>query len=550
VPLTAVNFVNKGPVLHADLLQFYNLFTGVMIDQPVTFKNAVSIGGSQGISTVPLRLYGTTGQSGHLIDLYTDPTQAQPGFGFSALGSFGWGPGGTAGQDTFLSRVARQNGHASDTAGLLVQPYLEVMGTVQATGLTSLGGASITGALSAGSAAISGTLTAGATTITGLLTVTGNVNAYYLTTSDGSNGVVQARNGSLYLRSSGGANSVIIDTGSGGLTVPAGPINTTGALSVGGNATISGGTLTVSSANSGILYLGDAAISRWNPQQIRFMGNSGITIAAGNLAFENAGSQIVFASGGTLSSSASPARLVTNVPFAPFAVTDGGTGGNINLGSPTVNGVLSCNPTWGVIVQSNVAKGAILFSDNSGTGLYLGLQSDSANGGYHFVGYNKLYAQQWIIEGSSYAYITLGRSANEIALDVHAITQGDHYVNGTLSAGNVINRSSRVLKSDILGLNNANAMARVMDPRVGPVTFQAAPSVQAEIDARGIPPNGYRPYARQVGFLAEDMQYVVPEAVAYDATTSEATGINYGALTAILWAALRDLNTRAVAFGI
>ena len=145
MPLSATNFVTKGPVLHADMLQFFNLFTGVMLDQPVTFKNTLTLGGNQGSSTVPLKIYGAVGQTGHLLDLYADTGQAQPGFGFGAAGNFAWGPGGVSPQDTFLSRVATQNGHASDTAGLLVQPYLEVAGPIQANSYQFANGATLTG---------------------------------------------------------------------------------------------------------------------------------------------------------------------------------------------------------------------------------------------------------------------------------------------------------------------------------------------------------------------------------------------------------------------
>jgi hypothetical protein len=128
MPLTSTNFINKGPVLHADLIQFFNLFTGAMTDQPITFANVVSVGGSQAVSSVPLKLYGAVGQTTHLIDLYVDHTQSQPGFGLDALGTHAWGPSGGGAVDTWLSRVARQNGHTSDTAGILIQPYLEVAG--------------------------------------------------------------------------------------------------------------------------------------------------------------------------------------------------------------------------------------------------------------------------------------------------------------------------------------------------------------------------------------------------------------------------------------
>src|SRR5215472_899157 len=101
-----------------------------MVDQPITFKNTVNVGGSQGTTTVPLKLYGAVGQTTHLIDLYQDPSQAQPGWGIAALGAMGWGPSGSGAQDTFLSRIATQNGHASDTSGLLINPYLEVVGNL------------------------------------------------------------------------------------------------------------------------------------------------------------------------------------------------------------------------------------------------------------------------------------------------------------------------------------------------------------------------------------------------------------------------------------
>jgi hypothetical protein len=42
---------------------------------------------------------------------------------------------------------------------------------------------------------------------------------------------------------------------------------------------------------------------------------------------------------------------------------------------------------------------------------------------------------------------------------------------------------------------------------------------------------------------------VVPEAVSFDSETGEAAGIDYGKLTAILWAALRNIDARVTALG-
>jgi len=103
----------------------------------VTFKNMLTLGGSQGSTTVPLKVYGAVGQTGHLLDLYTDNTNANPGWGIAAAGQMGWGPGGAAPIDTNLSRVALQNGHATDTAGLLVSPYLEITGVMALDGSIS-----------------------------------------------------------------------------------------------------------------------------------------------------------------------------------------------------------------------------------------------------------------------------------------------------------------------------------------------------------------------------------------------------------------------------
>lgn len=325
MPLSTTNFHTRGPVKSLDMMQFVNLFTGVMNDQPVTFRNSVSIGGDQSNITVPLKIYGAPTQTTNLIDLYPDRTSPQPGFGFSAKGAFAWGPGGTAPQDTFLSRIASQNGHAGDTAGLLLNPRLEITAglqvgsglTVLGGGMNVVGGATISGNLGlTGSATISGALSVGTTSsFTGHMDINmqppalsngayadghlqlmaggalnprigfhqvgstalalyketaqerlrikgagGNdwgiwtnetrsdmdLNARYLSTGDGSNGIVSARNGSLYIRSSGANYNAIFDTGSAGVIISSGPLSVQ-AFNAAGAATLSS-TLTVASS--------------------------------------------------------------------------------------------------------------------------------------------------------------------------------------------------------------------------------------------------------------------------------------------------------------
>lgn len=140
MPLNSVDFVPKGPIRSADIQQFVNLFTGVMLDQPVAFKNSLTVGGAQGATTAALSLFGAPNQTSNLLNLYPNPASLTPTFGFAAYGQFGWGAGGQQVQDTFLSRIATQNGHAVDTAGLLITPMLEVPTLAVDTTLTFVQG--------------------------------------------------------------------------------------------------------------------------------------------------------------------------------------------------------------------------------------------------------------------------------------------------------------------------------------------------------------------------------------------------------------------------
>jgi site-specific recombinase XerD len=89
----------------------------------------------------------------------------------------------------------------------------------------------------------------GTSTVGQKLQVEGNVYAHggYLYTTDGSNGLVQAQNGNLYLRPVGSGNSVNMDTGptnvsGGALNVSGGSITNTGSYSWAGNQIMDGTT--------------------------------------------------------------------------------------------------------------------------------------------------------------------------------------------------------------------------------------------------------------------------------------------------------------------
>ena len=134
--LVATNFVPQGPIKSVDIKQFVDLFTGVMTDQPVTFKNATLLGGSQGTTTAPLKLFGVVGQTSALAEAYVSSGAASPTWGVTGIGIQSWSPGSPSAYDTNLSRIALQNGHVSDTAGIFISPRLEVPpGTFDGTAL-------------------------------------------------------------------------------------------------------------------------------------------------------------------------------------------------------------------------------------------------------------------------------------------------------------------------------------------------------------------------------------------------------------------------------
>jgi hypothetical protein len=241
MPLDPTNFHPNGPVASADMRQFYDLFTGAMADQPVTFRNVATVGGNQGITTVPFKIYGSPGQNTNLIDLYPDRSSSQPGFGIGASGQFGWGPGGTAPQDTHMSRIGNQNGHTDNAAGLYVVPALELLGDMKVSGSTV-----ITGDLTAGTLSVSGggLGTIGATRInfspTAFIMAYPSDNTYILlpklTVTPGTtslagvtvNGTSQMNGAAAVTGGLTVSNSLNVASGS--LSVPGGNISTGGAL--------------------------------------------------------------------------------------------------------------------------------------------------------------------------------------------------------------------------------------------------------------------------------------------------------------------------------
>ena len=354
-------------------------------------------------------------------------------------------------------------------------------------------------------------------------------------------------------------------------------------------------------ANGTYLLWSDASITRWNPAQLRLIGTAGVNIQ-GPVVIEGtsgltAGGIIAAGPGGAIGSNGdvvaarSPgvgyiwlgtngqhylgfdgsnyqmitSGLVLGGALNCGAIVSSGTiqsGGNISAGGGggffTSSIIYLNNPSntmylqqagtnvMRIAVQSSSGGGYWQFFDGAG-GFYLNMAYDTG-GQIHYTGYNTLNATAWRIEGQSCG-IQVGRSNLELQAVTHFLTGGACYITLDCSAVSYATRSSRKIKEGIVRLGDDAAMARVLDQRAHPVNFRWAWAEWRKREAIGAAPNSPVPRNQQVGFVAEDMQYVVPEVVSYDSDTGEATGINYGALTAILWAAVRQLDRRVKALG-
>lgn len=163
---------------------------------------------------------------------------------------------------------------------------------------------------------------------------------------------------------------------------------------------------------------------------------------------------------------------------------------------------------------------------------------------------NKIAALQFVISNSSFAYMALGRSASEIGANVHFYSQGNIYAVSDVSGATITNRSSRKIKEGIVPLDSNSLIARIRDSRVNPVGFRWNwEEMKKRQQLEPLPPHSLVPRNSHLGFIAEEMEHVVPEAVSWDSTTGEASGINYGILTAVLWGAVRNLDDRLTALG-
>ena len=566
MPLDATHFYVKGPVNSADLRQFYDLFTGAMNDQPVTFVNTLSVGGNQGVTTVPFRIFGAPGQNTNLIDLYPDRTSAQPSFGFSAVGQFAWGPGATSPQDTFLSRIATQHGHSGgDSAGLLITPQLEVAGYVYAdsdvvvdhlganagTALSpglhfgqSLSGEGIGSQRTAGGAGnqygldlwaggvrrlfigqAGGVTIPGALSIGTTLTVLGDITGHYLHTNDGSNGIVMADAGALYLRS---ASTTVVMDGTNGLLLTRTTYNQNNyfwqgipgiaALETNGSIQLDGGVCYFEPSRAVFIqWRGDLG-ALYIPYGNGLYVGGGTSIFTSNV---NVGAALTVGGVGTFNGGA---NVPTNVSY--------GSGGPMLWydGATTVFQGHASGFRW--VNQANSVNQMSLTSDGR-----LHIPSDIVITAPSVLNLGPQPGGALVSPGTN-----IGKSADTVYLSAHAYVFFDLGVGHVVTCQQVIQTSDPNLKNSAVIMPDADCMARI---RASIPVY----SYQLDPPSGGSNPDGPTPTSTDIGMMATDVYAHSPEFAALD-ENGNPVGVNYANMASLLWGALRQLDARCVAKGI
>ena len=180
------------------------------------------------------------------------------------------------------------------------------------------------------------------------------------------------------------------------------------------------------------------------------------------------------------------------------------------------------------------------------------IKNGSTNVGVSDLGLYSVQAAQWVRIASCTNELNLftdggaGNGYGGTTPNLSLKTSGDvtnHRAAMNATAFNVT--SSARFKTNLLPFPDADALARVISPLAGLVTWDSyykAPPPKAKGSAPSAGPE-YIPNARQIGFTAEDMEAIVPEVVAHDEQDLPAT-VAYDNLVAVLWGALREYVAR------
>jgi hypothetical protein len=328
-------------------------------------------------------------------------------------------------------------------------------------------------------------------TVGGSLAVSGDVYGRWFHANDGTNGLIVADVGTLYFRSANGDYQ--FDSG--------GAMGITGNLNVTGPVVFSN-TLRVSASS----YLNDAYVDRGNGTGVLYYaGNTGIY-----LYYD--GSNFILA---------------------------GGT--NLNIGGKNLTSVAAINAT-GLVQGSGfmaTATGYAFYCQGAQNAMYWdnsSLNQWSGQGSIFRLAHWGVASFDFTISGNG--AINCDGTYMRPSLSLYFNTVGNQVLwpNGSYISGNAgyVQGSRTDLKENITEIPDSVCLLQVIDPRMPIREYQFVGDESARLN---------------IGFLAEDVEVVLPNLVLYD-DNKQLIGYATTELTNLLWGAVRQLNKRMDNAGI
>jgi hypothetical protein len=157
---------------------------------------------------------------------------------------------------------------------------------------------------------------------------------------------------------------------------------------------------------------------------------------------------------------------------------------------------------------------------------------------------NGINCANFVVPGGSMG-LDQGRNNVEVSTYTHTYAAGSMYIVLDCSATSYATRSALKYKGNISTIDSDECLKLILDPQVEPVRYKSVnTNIHSEFAEANRPPDSSYPNPDRIGFIAEQLDLVVPEAVCYSTDDDTPDGISYAELTAILWGAVRNLNAR------
>jgi hypothetical protein len=345
-----------------------------------------------------------------------------------------------------------------------------------------------------------------------------------------------------------------------------------GALTAGGNVNTSGGFYTGAAMSAGWPIAGDINVRRGTGSTgyvffadinhyIGFDGayyrlitsplliDNAIYFFNTNNTWNSDGTNLISGTGGGIYLRANSGTYVQTVAGAYNAINANsiqfqagtGPGSLVGVTTPAGGGVQS-NSGGGDLILGG-ALSHLYFHPNLSVSLYQNYPN------LDVLGFSTVRCAIFNIMGNTCG-IQVGRGSNELQAQTHLYSTGSFYAVLDAQATSFTVHSSEKYKENLVAISDADCLSKLLTPGLDVYSFTSKLSTEAQKAHGNRPPDSSRPSLDRIGFTAEQMHKVVPEAVAYSTNDNSPDGISYSDLSALMWGAIRQLNARLDKAGI